>query len=174
MALKSEVSQEEMIKIGEVARQLGISIRTIHMYEREGLFIAYKNSAGTRYFTSRDVDWLVEVRRMIKAGLSIAGIRRLLSLIPCWESKKCQHQGKENCPVITDSNNSCWANKENLCHESAQECRQCDVYDMRFCVGTLKHVLDIRFKTDQFRDGRDFMKEIHQRNKGQVGAVSLS
>ncbi|NGZ29157.1 MAG: MerR family transcriptional regulator [Magnetococcales bacterium] len=164
MALKSESASSEMIKIGEVARQLGISIRTIHMYEREGLFIAYKNSAGTRYFTTRDVDWLLEIRRMIKAGISIAGIRRLLSLIPCWESKKCQHQGKESCPVITDSFNSCWANKENLCHESAQECRRCEVYEMRFCVSMLKHVLDIRFKNEkggEIRSWPEFMKDVH-------------
>lgn len=139
---------EQMVKIGEVAKRLGISIRTIHMYEREGLFIAFKNNAGTRYFTERDVEWLLEVRKLIKSGISIAGIRHLLSLVPCWESKQCQHQGKQDCPVITDHNASCWANKENKCSETAQECRHCEVYEMRFCIGMLKHVLDIRFKNE--------------------------
>lgn len=134
------------VKIGEVANFLGISIRTIHMYEREGLFIAYKNSAGTRYFSQRDVDWLVNVRKMIKSGISIAGIRRLLSLIPCWEFKQCKHQGKQDCAVIVDDHAPCWANKEKQCTETAQECRECPVYDMRFCVGMLKHHLDIRLK----------------------------
>ncbi|MBF0283859.1 MAG: MerR family transcriptional regulator [Magnetococcales bacterium] len=136
----------DLVKIGVVAKRLGISIRTIHMYEREKLFIAYKNTAGTRYFTENDVAWLTEVRRMIKSGISIAGIRRLMSLLPCWESKKCSHEGKVNCPVITDHESPCWANKENHCQGTAQECRHCEVYGMRFCVATMKHFLDIRFK----------------------------
>lgn len=139
---------EIMVKIGVVAKQLGISIRTIHMYEREGLFIAYKNSAGTRYFNDRDVEWLLEVRKMIKAGVSIAGIRRLLSLMPCWETKQCNHTGKHDCPVIIDNEAPCWANKDNKCEGSAQECRICEVYEKRFCVGMLKGFLDIRFKPD--------------------------
>ncbi|MEO5367752.1 MAG: MerR family transcriptional regulator [Magnetococcus sp. WYHC-3] len=138
----------DMMKIGVVAKRLGISIRTIHMYEREGLFIAYKNAAGTRYFTEKDLEWLVEVRKMIKTGISIAGIRRLMSLIPCWEQKDCHHAGKERCPVITDNRLPCWANKENWCQETAQECRHCRVYEMRFCVSSLKSVLDIRFRPD--------------------------
>ncbi|MBF0187678.1 MAG: MerR family transcriptional regulator [Magnetococcales bacterium] len=140
------INQDEMVKIGVVAKRLGISIRTIHMYEREGLFIAFKNPAGTRYFSERDVQWLIEVRRMIKSGISIAGIRRLMSLIPCWEMKKCHHTGKQDCPVITDNNSPCWHNKENFCPETSQECRLCDVYERRFCVTTLKHFVDIKFK----------------------------
>ncbi|OSM04950.1 putative MerR family transcriptional regulator [Magnetofaba australis IT-1] len=135
-----------MVKIGVVAKRLDISIRTIHMYEREGLFIAYKNSAGTRYFTERDVEWLIEVRKMIKAGISIAGIRRLMSLIPCWESKACTFEGKHNCPVIHDNKTPCWANKNNMCTQNTQECRECEVYGMRFCVSMLKNFVDIRFK----------------------------
>lgn len=145
----TEPEARPMVKIGEVAKQLGISIRTIHMYEREGLLIAFKNLAGTRYFSERDVEWLVEIRKMIKSGISIAGIRRLLSLIPCWETKQCQHHGKQECPVITDGNSSCWSNKENRCQESAQECRNCQVYEMRFCIGMLKHYLDIKIKGGQ-------------------------
>ncbi len=140
------MGSEEMVKIGVVAKRLGISIRTIHMYEREGLFIAYKNSAGTRYFVERDVEWLIELRKMIKAGVSIAGIRRLMALIPCWEVRDCTHTGKEDCPVLTDHDAPCWANKENLCPETTQECRDCVVYEKRFCVTMLKNHIDIRFK----------------------------
>ncbi|MBF0623041.1 MAG: MerR family transcriptional regulator [Magnetococcales bacterium] len=145
-AMVNQESNEKMVKIGVVAKRLGISIRTIHMYEREGLFIAFKNAAGTRYFTERDVEWLIELRKMIKSGISIAGIRRLMSLIPCWETKQCHHTGKQDCPVITDHEVPCWANKENQCPETSQECRLCNVYERRFCVSTLKNYVDIRFK----------------------------
>ncbi|MBF0136937.1 MAG: MerR family transcriptional regulator [Magnetococcus sp. DMHC-1] len=145
-------SSGDMVKIGVVAQKLGISIRTIHMYEREGLFIAYKNRSGTRYFSDRDVEWLVELRKLIKSGISIAGIRRLMSLIPCWESRGCHFTGKQNCPVITDNLAPCWANKENECAENAQECRKCDVYGRRFCISMLKSYVDIRFKNSQIPD----------------------
>ncbi|MBF0368198.1 MAG: MerR family transcriptional regulator [Magnetococcales bacterium] len=142
------IEPEQMMKIGVVAKRLGISIRTIHMYEREGLFIAFKNAAGTRYFTERDVEWLIEIRKMIKSSISIAGIRRLMALIPCWERKNCEYTGKQGCPVITDQDFPCWANKENQCNATSQECRGCDVYHLRFCVSTLKHYVDIRFKPE--------------------------
>ncbi len=138
-----------MVKIGVVAKRLGISIRTIHMYEREGLFISYKNGAGTRYFTEGDIQWLIEIRKMIKSSISIAGIRTLMSLIPCWEKKQCGYVEKQDCPAITQHDSPCWANKENKCEATSQECRSCEVYDMRFCVSVLKSVVDIKLKKNQ-------------------------
>lgn len=137
-----------MIKIGEVAKLLGISIRTIHMYEREGLFIAFKNSAGTRYFSQDDIQWLVELRRMIKASISIAGIRTLLSLIPCWKIRQCDYTSRNQCPVIPNHQFPCWANKNNLCNETGQQCRSCEVYQLRHQVSTLKNVVDIQLKDE--------------------------
>jgi MerR family transcriptional regulator, heat shock protein HspR len=137
---------DEMVKIGVVAKRLDISIRTIHMYEREGLFISYKNSAGTRYFSERDVQWLIEIRKMIKSSLSIAGIRTLMSLIPCWEKTQCGFKAKNDCPAITEHDSPCWANKGHKCGTTGQECRQCEVYEMRFCVSSLKNAIDIKLK----------------------------
>lgn len=152
MALPLNITEpnalDDMVKIGVVAKRLGISIRTIHMYEREGLFISYKNSAGTRYFSERDIRWLMEIRRMIKASISIAGIRALMSLIPCWEKIQCGYIEKQDCPAITQHDVPCWANKGHKCGTTAQECRQCDVYEMRFCVGMLKSIVDIKIKKE--------------------------
>ena len=147
MPRAAQTKQTEGMKIGVVAKRLGISIRTIHMYEREGLFISHKNSAGTRYFTERDVEWLMEVRRLIKTSIGIAGIRHLLSLVPCWEIKGCAFNGKGGCPVIVDHDAPCWANKKNICDTTLQECRHCNVYEIRFSVGRLKQRLHIRLKS---------------------------
>ncbi|MEO5363314.1 MAG: MerR family transcriptional regulator [Magnetococcus sp. DMHC-8] len=147
MARFDQTDSPDNMKIGVVARRLGISIRTIHMYEREGLFIAHKNSAGTRYFTERDVEWITEIRRMIKTSIGIAGIRHLLSLVPCWEVKGCTYNGKGGCPVIVNHEAPCWANRGNICDATLAECRQCDVYELRFSVGQLKQRLHIRLKT---------------------------
>ncbi|MEO5354221.1 MAG: MerR family transcriptional regulator [Magnetococcus sp. XQGC-1] len=147
MPRAAQANQTAGMKIGVVAKRLGISIRTIHMYEREGLFISHKNSAGTRYFTERDVEWLMEVRRLIKTSIGIAGIRHLLSLVPCWEVKGCAFNGKGKCPVIVDHDAPCWANKKNFCDATLQECRDCSVYEIRFSVGRLKQRLHIRLKS---------------------------
>ncbi|MBF0421970.1 MAG: MerR family transcriptional regulator [Magnetococcales bacterium] len=137
---------QDMVKIGEVAKLLGISIRTIHMYEREGLFISHKNMAGTRYFSQEDIRWLQEVRRMIKSSISIAGIRALMSLIPCWEIRRCDYHSRTHCPAITDHSAPCWSNVNNLCEESGQQCRRCEVYQLRFKAGSLKNIMDIKPK----------------------------
>ncbi|MBF0382597.1 MAG: hypothetical protein HQL69_16370, partial [Magnetococcales bacterium] len=52
----------------------------------------------------------------------------------------------QDCPAITEHDSPCWANKEHKCGTTAQECRGCEVYDMRFCVGMLKSIVDIKLK----------------------------
>lgn len=137
-----------MVKIGVVAKRLGISIRTIHMYERERLFISHKNRAGTRLFNEDDIAWLVEIRRMIKSSISIAGIRSLMTLIPCWDVTKCQYASRNSCPSLKDNNHPCWSNKESQCFQSADVCRACKVYAMRFHVSDLKEVTEIRMRPE--------------------------
>ncbi|MBF0213471.1 MAG: MerR family transcriptional regulator [Magnetococcales bacterium] len=137
-----------MVKIGVVAKRLGISIRTIHMYERERLFISHKNRAGTRLFNEEDVEWLIEIRRMIKASISIAGIRSLLSLIPCWDVIQCHYASRTSCPALQDNNFPCWSNKESHCFHSTEECRACRVYAMRFRIRDFKGFTDIRMKSN--------------------------
>ncbi|MBF0190586.1 MAG: MerR family transcriptional regulator [Magnetococcales bacterium] len=137
-----------MVKIGVVAKRLGISIRTIHMYERERLFISHKNRAGTRLFNEEDVEWLIEIRRLIKSSISIAGIRSLLALIPCWDVIKCQYGSRQNCPSLQDNQFPCWSNKESHCYQSVEVCRACKVYAMRFRISDLKGLTDIRLKPD--------------------------
>ncbi len=144
---KDEKNQP-MVKIGVVAKRLGISIRTIHMYERERLFISHKNAAGTRLFSEKDIEWLIEIRRLIKSSISIAGIRSLIALIPCWDITKCQFKARESCPSLKDNNFPCWSNANSQCFQSTTICRACHVYEMRFCIHDLKSNTEIRMKTN--------------------------
>ncbi|MBF0127027.1 MAG: MerR family transcriptional regulator [Magnetococcales bacterium] len=137
-----------LVKIGVVAKRLGISIRTIHMYEREKLFISHKNLAGTRLFSERDIEWLIEIRRLIKSSISIAGIRSLMALIPCWDVKKCIHADKQTCISLKDNENPCWSNKSSQCYQSTAVCRACLVYEMRFRIRNFKDHTDIRMKSN--------------------------
>ncbi|MBF0438410.1 MAG: MerR family transcriptional regulator [Magnetococcales bacterium] len=138
-----------MVKIGVVAKQLGISIRTIHMYERERLFIAHKNHAGTRLFSEKDIAWLIEVRKMIKSSISIAGIRSLLAQIPCWDATKCSFVSRQECPSLKDNDYPCWSNKKSKCFQSIAICRQCKVYEMRFHIRDFKRHMMVSMRPDQ-------------------------
>lgn len=143
----SSTDTNALVKIGVVAKRLGISIRTIHMYERERLFISHKNRAGTRLFTEEDVAWLIEVRKMIKSSISIAGIRSLMALIPCWDVTKCQYASRDSCPTLRNNDSPCWSNKESQCFQSVDTCRSCSVYAMRFRIRDFKQHTDIRMKS---------------------------
>ncbi len=117
------------LKIGTVARQFGISVDLLRLYEREGLVLPLKSSRGTRYYTEHDFPWISTVLRLVReARLNFAGIRHLLALTPCWEIRHCGFESKCNCPVISDSSKPCWANRVACPVVAAQDCYFCNVY----------------------------------------------
>lgn len=100
------------VKIGAVARQFGISVDLLRLYEREGLLIPLKSQRGTRYFTENDFAWIGTILRLVReARLNFAGIRRLLALLPCWEIRQCGHERRAGCPIVQDASRPCWANR---------------------------------------------------------------
>ncbi|OIO54031.1 MAG: hypothetical protein AUJ55_12800 [Proteobacteria bacterium CG1_02_64_396] len=133
-----EEPQPGFFKIGVVAESLGISLRTIHMYEREGLLLAARTPGGTRLFTEDDIAWIATIRDLIQSGVGIEGIRRLLALIPCWELKPCSPEQRLACPLVREGVYPCWSNRERMCTETVAECRNCRVYTARFDATNLK------------------------------------
>ena len=97
------------IKIGAVAKMFGVSVDLLRLYEREGLLIPLKSPKGTRYFTVHDFVWIGTILRLVReARLNFAGIRRLVALIPCWETRQCRHARRCGCAVATDPSRPCW------------------------------------------------------------------
>jgi MerR family transcriptional regulator/heat shock protein HspR len=133
-------------KIGEAAKQLGISVHTIRMYEREGILICYKNKAGTRFFNDTDIRWIEKIQSLIADGMNIDGIRRMLSLVPCWNLYPCDPHADGTCPVFLDNTMPCWAKKDNHCRVDLLTCKECLVYKKRFETIELKHKAFIQFK----------------------------
>jgi len=78
--------------IGVAAQQVGLSARTLRVYEDEGLIRpARKPGSGQRLYSEQDLVWVRCIGELIHGhSLTTAGIRRLLDLIPCWEVKRCQ------------------------------------------------------------------------------------
>ena len=68
-------------RIGQVARQTGISIDTIRIYEKQGLLKrSPRTEGGFRLFGLGDIDTLKFVRKAQELGFSLSEIRELLIL----------------------------------------------------------------------------------------------
>ncbi|WP_290661693.1 MerR family transcriptional regulator [Ignavibacterium sp.] len=118
-------------KISEAAKILGISVHTMRMYEREGLIVPYKKSTNQRLFSDKDIERLRCIRNAInEEKISIEGIKRIFSLIPCWAIVKCSLKNFEYCSALKEANRPCWTFKHenNFCAE--KDCRECEVYNI--------------------------------------------
>lgn len=128
--------------IGVVAEMLGVSVPTIRKYEEAHLILPHRTESNHRRFSSKDVEILQCVRKMIdEYGVGITGLGRLLALIPCWEIKGCSQPDRENCDAYYNQDIPCWSArvKQGTCVQ--EECRECTVYDKASNLSQLKELL---------------------------------
>jgi MerR family transcriptional regulator, heat shock protein HspR len=118
-----------MLKIGDVARRVDLSVQTIRLYEAEGLLISFKSSKGTRWYSEGNIRWIQEIQDLLAEGVNFAGIRRLLAQLPCWEMKPCNQEQKEKCSMRTEGRLPCWITPSKLCLEQLKECFHCATYN---------------------------------------------
>ncbi|MCK9210104.1 MAG: MerR family transcriptional regulator [Ignavibacteriaceae bacterium] len=115
--------------ISTAAKLSGISIHTLRMYEREGLIIPYKKSSNQRLYTDRDLERVKCIRHTINEDkINIEGIRRVVSLIPCWAIVKCNENSRKTCEAFNGHTKPCWMinHENNFC--TGKDCRECEVY----------------------------------------------
>ena len=83
--------------IGVAAQQVGLSARTLRIYEEEGL-IRPTRRGDQRVYSDQDLVWIRCISELIHGhSLTTVGIRRLLDLIPCWEVKHCPEEIWSRC-----------------------------------------------------------------------------
>lgn len=71
----------ERLSIGKLARQAGVKISTIRVYERHDLLPEpARSAAGYREYETADLDRLVFIRRAKELGFTLSEIRELLAL----------------------------------------------------------------------------------------------
>ena len=121
--------------IGVVADLLNIHPRTLRVYEQEGL-IKPARRGGKRYYSNSDLQWLRCLRKLLtEDGLNIAGVKKLLSMAPCWQIRNCDEETRKKCPAILNFTVPCWELKPKMCKEKGLKCEECDVYkEKRFSV----------------------------------------
>ena len=79
----TEAAAERLIRIGEVARGAGVSVRAVRYYEQQGLLVAERSPSGQRLYRQDAVSLVCFFQQMFAAGLTS---RRITELLPCWDS----------------------------------------------------------------------------------------
>ena len=68
------------MRIGELARRTGVSVRSLRYYEQQGLLTAERTPGGQRDYPEWAVDRVIRIQELFAAGLHSRKIARLL---PC-------------------------------------------------------------------------------------------
>ncbi len=127
--MSNPTDDRPIYSIGTVARMLGVSVQTLRLYEAEGLLLAQKSPGGQRRYSEADYERLKCIRTAITEDkISIQGIRRMQSLIPCWQIVGCPDEQRRVCPAFIEHQAGCWTyrHEQNAC--AGRDCRQCEVY----------------------------------------------
>lgn len=134
---------QRLYTIGEAADLIGVSVPTIRMYEREGLIIPLQKASRHRLFAEGDLERIRSIRRTISTEkVSIAGMRRLMSLVPCWKMNGCSAEQKATCPRFADEGSPCWMVSGKTWQSKSDECRNCGVYMRTSDYAELKAVME--------------------------------
>ncbi len=77
-----ERAGDRLLRIGEVARLIGVKVQTIRNYEQQSLLKpSTRSEAGRRLYGAEEVARLRFIRRANLAGLTLAEAKELLALI---------------------------------------------------------------------------------------------
>ncbi len=115
-----------VMRIGAVAKLLGVCVRMVRIYEERGL-VQPKRKNNQRLYSFNDVCWLGRIRELVnEEGYDLAEITRLISLPACWQLKNCPEELRADCLVTESPGKRCW--------EIAQrqgrfaDCQTCQIY----------------------------------------------
>jgi hypothetical protein len=91
--------QESLYPLKSAASRVGLSPRTMRLYEEAGLIAPVRVGGNDqRLYCDQDLHWLRCIRDMIHGEqLTVTAIRRLLDLIPCWEIRHCSAEQAATC-----------------------------------------------------------------------------
>jgi MerR family transcriptional regulator, heat shock protein HspR len=115
--------------ISVVADLIGVSVHTLRMYESSGLIIPQRTETKRRLYSRADIQRLKSIRILIEDhGLNLAGIKALLSMIPCWELINCTAESRKICDAHNNMTEPCWMVKckGDECNDII--CSECEVY----------------------------------------------
>lgn len=69
----------DLVKIGDLAKRTGLSVRTLHYYDEIGLLSpSHRNSSGNRLYSDQDIIQLQKILSLRQLGFSLDEIRDCL------------------------------------------------------------------------------------------------
>ena len=72
---------EGYMTVGEVAKKMGVTVRTLQYYDKEGLFSpSGKSEGGRRLYTDKDLVRLHQILSLKSLGFSLEDIRSIKEL----------------------------------------------------------------------------------------------
>ena len=73
---KSKAIPQGYMTVGEVAKKMGVTVRTLQYYDREGLFSpSAESEGGRRLYTDKDVVKLHQILSLKHLGFSLSDIK---------------------------------------------------------------------------------------------------
>ncbi|HEV3462550.1 MAG TPA: MerR family transcriptional regulator, partial [Actinomycetota bacterium] len=73
--------QDRAVFVISVAAELaGVHPQTLRIYEREGLVQPKRTTSNARRYSERDIERLLEIKRLTSDGMNLEGVRRVIEL----------------------------------------------------------------------------------------------
>ncbi|MEG4940803.1 heavy metal-responsive transcriptional regulator [Microcoleus sp. F4-D5] len=86
--------EQQLLKIGELAKQTGVAVSTLRYYESLGLLEpTIRSSSGYRYYTADAARQVQFIKKAQKLNFSLQEIQQILV---------SRHQGITACPLVQD------------------------------------------------------------------------
>jgi DNA-binding transcriptional MerR regulator len=81
------------MRIGELAKKTGVSVRAIRHYDAEGLLEVHRARNGYREFPDSEVQRVLRIRHLLGHGFTLDDIRPLTSCLtrPASDEEICDH-----------------------------------------------------------------------------------
>ncbi len=92
--LETESLEQQLLKIGELAKQTGVAVGTLRYYESLGLLEpALRSSSGYRYYTADAARQVQFIKKAQRLNFSLQEIQQILV---------SRRQGMAVCPLVQD------------------------------------------------------------------------
>jgi hypothetical protein len=112
------------------------------MYEREGLVIPSRRASGHRAYTEEQLERIRCYRQtMVRDKVTIAHLKRLLSLIPCWVINQCPEPTRAACNAFPSREAPCWEVTGKSWQALCGNCLECEVYKKSRDAGELVRLI---------------------------------
>jgi MerR family transcriptional regulator, heat shock protein HspR len=74
-------NEDRAVFVISVAAELaGVHPQTLRIYEREGLVRPKRTTSNARRYSQRDIERLLEIKRLTGDGMNLEGVRRVIEL----------------------------------------------------------------------------------------------